>query len=182
MSSRKIADRLIASKTRRDREMILTKTAPEKYLEIAHELKNICYEVWTSEPTKAQKTALALEQIAKKSPHPEIEALAFWVAGIAELTRGKLENSIANLDQSAAVFRKIKREHEAANTQVALLIVLALLGKYAEAVKNTTTSCQPGKSRKTSATSLPVKAVFQTPKNIIFPRCDALKKSVISPS
>jgi CHAT domain-containing protein len=135
MSSRKIADRLTSSRTGREREKILSKTAPEKHLEIAHELKNICYEVWTTAPTKAQKTARALENLAKKSAHPEIAALTFWVAGIAELTRGKLENSIAKLDQSAAIFRKIKQEHEAANTQVAKLIVLALLGKYAEAVK-----------------------------------------------
>ena len=135
MPSRKTADKLIAAKTKREREKILKTTAPENYLEIAHELKNICYEVWTSEPAKTQKTAAALETLSKINPHREIEALAFWVAGIAELTKGKLENSIANLDKSAAIFRKIKMQHEAANTQVAKLIVLALLGKYDEAVK-----------------------------------------------
>jgi tetratricopeptide (TPR) repeat protein len=135
MLSRKIADRLISAKTTREREKILSKTARENDLEIAHELKNICYEVWTSEPAKAQKTARALENLSKINPHAEIEALTFWVAGIAELTRGRLENAISNLDRSAAVFRKLKKAPEAANTQVAKLIALALLGKYDEALK-----------------------------------------------
>lgn len=135
MSSRKIAERLISAATKREREKILSKTAGEKHLEIAHELKNICYEVWTSAPKKAQKTAVVLQNIAEKSADRKIEALAFWTAGIAELTRGKLENSIADLDRSAALFRQTGSEHDAANTQVAKLIALALLGKYAEAVK-----------------------------------------------
>lgn len=135
MSSRKIAERLTSARTKRERGKILSKTAQISHLEIAHELKNICYEVWTSQPTKAQKTALALENLSKINPNEEIEALAFWVAGIAELTKGKLESSIKNLDKSAEVFKKIKQEHEAANTQVAKLIALALLGRYPEALK-----------------------------------------------
>lgn len=135
MPSRKIAEKLILAKTKRERERILSKEPRENDLELAHELKNICYEVWTSAPVKAQKTALALANLSQINPNQEIRALAFWTAGIAALTRGKLENSIENLDRSAAAFRNIKQEHEAANTQVAKLIVLALLGRYAEAVE-----------------------------------------------
>jgi tetratricopeptide (TPR) repeat protein len=135
MPSRKIAEKLISAKTGREREKILSNAARENDIKLAHELKNICYEVWTSEPTKAQKTALALKDLAKKSAPEEIRALAFWVAGIAELTKGKLESSISSLDRSAEIFREIKQPHEAASTQVAKLIALALLGKYAEAVK-----------------------------------------------
>ncbi|MEP6902705.1 MAG: hypothetical protein ABJA66_13215 [Actinomycetota bacterium] len=135
MPLRKIADRLISAKNKRERERILSKTARRNDLEIAHSLKNICYEVWTSEPAKAQKAALALQNLVGIDPHEEIKALAFWVAGIAELTKGKLEKTIENLDKSAEIFQKIKQEHEAAHTQVAKLIVLALLGKYTEAVK-----------------------------------------------
>ncbi len=135
MPSRTIADKLILAKTKRERENILSKVPQELNLEIAHNLKNICYEVWTSEPTKAQKTALIINLLVKNDTNEEIKALALWIEGIAELTKGKLENSIVNLDKSASMFRKIKMEHEAANTQVAKLIALALLGKYDEAVK-----------------------------------------------
>jgi CHAT domain-containing protein len=135
MPSREIADKLISAKTKRERERILLKTARTDDLEIAHSLKNICYEVWTSEPIKTQKTALALQNLITINPHEEIKALAFWVAGIAELTKGKLEKAVENLDNSAAVFQKINQEHAAANTQVAKLIALAMLGKYDQAVE-----------------------------------------------
>lgn len=138
MPSRKIAERLISAETSREREKILSNAARAGDLEIAHELKTICYEVWTSEPKKAQKTATVLQNLVKINPHQEIAALAFWVAGIAALTKGKFEKTVENLDQSAEIFRKIKREHDAANTQVAKLIALALLGKYREAVKTGT--------------------------------------------
>ncbi len=135
MPSRRIAEKLILARTKRERDSILSKTARKNDVEIARRLKDICYEVWTSEPTKAQKTALALQNLIKINPHDEIKALAFWVAGIAELTKGKFEKAVENLDKSSEIFRKIKQEHEAANTQVAKLIALALLGKYSEAVK-----------------------------------------------
>ena len=135
MPSRKIAERLISAPSRRERAKILSKTAREDDRELGHELKNICYEIWTSAPVKARKTALALADLSEVNSDEEIRALAFWTAGIADLTRGKLENSIENLDRSAAVFRRIRQEHQAANTQVAKLIVLALLGKYPEAIK-----------------------------------------------
>jgi len=135
MPSRKIAERLISAKTTREREKILSKEARANDLKIAHELKNICYEIWSSEPKKAQQTASALQNLVKINPHQEIAALAFWVLGIAELTKGNFEKTVENLDQSAKIFRKIKQEHEAANAQVAKLIALALLGRYAEAVK-----------------------------------------------
>ncbi|HVE59248.1 MAG TPA: CHAT domain-containing protein [Pyrinomonadaceae bacterium] len=135
MPSRKIAERLISAKTSREREKILSNAVRSGDLEIAHELKNICYEVWTSEPKKAQKTASVLLHLCRINPHREIAALAFWVAGIAELTRGKFEKTVENLDRSAEIFRKIKLPRDAANTQVAKLIALALLGKYREAVK-----------------------------------------------
>lgn len=135
MTKQNIALKLISVKTKREREKILSKTARKDDLKIAHDLKNICYEVWTSEPAKAQKTASVLQNLMEINPHDEIKALAFWVAGIAELTKGKLEKTIENLDKSAEIFRKINQEHQAANTQVAKLIALALLGKYDEAVK-----------------------------------------------
>src|SRR4051812_819564 len=106
MPARKIAERLISATTNREREKILSKTLRTGDLEIAHELKNICYEVWTSEPKKAQKTASVLQNLVKINPHQEIAALAFWVAGISELTKGKFEKTVEQLDKSAEVFRK----------------------------------------------------------------------------
>jgi tetratricopeptide (TPR) repeat protein len=135
MHPRQIAESLVSARAGRDRVRILAKTPRADDLALARELKNLCYEIWTTEPAKARKTALALESLARLNPDEEIAALAAWVAGIAALTRGKLEHSAARLDASARLFRRRRREHDAAQTQVAKLIVLSLLGKYDEAVK-----------------------------------------------
>ncbi len=129
-----LAKKLVTAKSERERKTLLQKNSKlaDEYLAIA--LKEICYAAWTNEPTKAQKTARAVKSLFKFNPQNKIEAYCFWLAGIADLTRGKLESTIKNLDKSAEVFKEIDKEHEAANTQVAKLYALALLGKYDEAV------------------------------------------------
>lgn len=103
-------------------------------LEFARNLKNTYYKSWTNEPQKTRNAATALKALTKILPGKEIEALAEWVNGIADLTEGKLKKTVKDLDKSAAIFRQIGNEHDAAQTQVAKLIALALLGKYAEAI------------------------------------------------
>ncbi|HEX8736318.1 MAG TPA: CHAT domain-containing protein, partial [Pyrinomonadaceae bacterium] len=97
-------------------------------------LKEICYAAWTTEPVKAQKAALGLKTLVKINPREEISALSYWVSGIAELTRGRLESAVKNLDRAAELFFQIGREHDAAQTQVSKLIALAMLGRYDEAI------------------------------------------------
>lgn len=135
MLRQNLAKKLVSAKSEKERQKILSKHSELADEKLALELKEICYSAWTSEPTKAQKTASAIKSLFKFNKNKEIEAYCFWLSGIAELTRGKLEKTIENLDKSAEIFKKIKNEHEAANTQVAKLYALALLGKYDEAVK-----------------------------------------------
>jgi CHAT domain-containing protein/tetratricopeptide (TPR) repeat protein len=103
--------------------------------EFARALKNTYYDSWTKDPQKTRNAATALQILTEILPGEEIKALAAWVCGIADLTEGKLEKTIANLDEAARIFRKIDKEHDAAQTQVAKLIALALLGKYDEAIR-----------------------------------------------
>ncbi len=109
-------------------------------LEFAYNLKNTYYDSWTKEPKKTRNAATALEALTKILPEEEIKALAEWVKGIADLTEGKTEKAVADLDKAAAIFRKIDKDHEAAQTQVAKLTALALLGKYNEAIFTAKTS------------------------------------------
>ena len=135
MLRRKLAEKLISAENEKFRKSLLienTQLADEK---LALVLKEICYESWTTEPTKAQKTAQAIRSLLKFNPNGETKALSFWVAGISDLTRGKLESAVKNLDKSAEIFQTINQNHESAQTQVAKLIALALLGNYAEAVR-----------------------------------------------
>ena len=102
---------------------------------LAFDLKDTCQAAWSSDPQKAQRAALALQALAKFNPSEEICALCFWGGGIADLTKGKLDAALENLDRSAEIFRKINREHLAAQTQVAKLIALAMRGRYEEAIR-----------------------------------------------
>lgn len=135
MIRRKLAEKLISAKNEFERKHLLDKNKNQADTALAVELKEICYESWTIEPTKAQKAAKALKSLLKINRDEEIEALCFWVTGISELTRGKIESAVENLDNSAERFLKIKQEHTSAQTQVAKLLALALLGRYEDATR-----------------------------------------------
>lgn len=135
MLRRTLAEKLVSAENERARNRLLHENRNLADEKLALVLKEICYESWTIEPTKAQKTARAAKSLLKFNSNPETEALSFWVAGIADLTRGKLESAIENLDRASEIFRAAGKDHESAQTQVAKIIALALLGKYSEAVR-----------------------------------------------
>ena len=126
---------MVEAKSVSERKSLLKSVADTDFLELAKTVKEICYSYWTSEPTKAQFAAQALQIIYRIHPQIEIEAYLKWVGGIAEITRGKLISAIENLDESAAIFFDLGKEYEAAQTQVSKLYCLALLGKYDEATE-----------------------------------------------
>ena len=104
-------------------------------LELAEELKNTYYDSWTKEPQKTRRAATALEVLSEFITDEEVKALTNWVKGIADLTEGKTEKAISNLDKAAQIFIALGNPYKAAQTQVSKLYALALLGKYDEAVK-----------------------------------------------
>ena len=131
----KLAEKLIETQNIRERKLLLKDFADADFLELTKAVKEICYSYWTSEPTKAQTSAKVLQIIYKLSPQKEIQAYLEWVNGIAEITRGKLVSAMEKLDESATIFFNFEKEYEAAQTQVSKLYVLALLGRYNEAIK-----------------------------------------------
>jgi CHAT domain-containing protein len=135
MNRAELTKKLAGAKTAAERDRLLadnTRLADEK---LALALKELCYAIWTSEPTMAQRAAAALKSLYKFNPAENIRPFCLWVSGIADLTRGKLEAAIENLDQAAGAFLKLGREQDAAQTRVARLIALGLLGRYDEAVQ-----------------------------------------------
>ncbi len=129
-----IAEQLISADTNAKRKQILAKLADSDYLKLAFELKNICWNAWTIEPSIAKKTSLSLKFLVRTFPDKKIEAIFFWVSSIAQITKGKLQSAITDIDSAETLFVQINEEHLAAQTQVSKLYVLALLGKYDEAV------------------------------------------------
>lgn len=103
-------------------------------LKFARDLKDTYYGSWTTEPRKTRNAAIALSVLADYLPEPEVPALAFWVQAIADLTEGKTQSAVENIDKASAIFVSLNQPYQSAQTQVSKLYALALLGRYDEAV------------------------------------------------
>lgn len=135
MNFKDLAGKLIEANKESERKSLFVDLSESDFLKLAKALRDTYYESWTNEPQRVQKAALALKSLVKIKPAEEIKALSLWVSGIARITEGKLDSAIENLDKSAQIFQTINKEYESAQTQVAKLYPLALLGHYQEAVK-----------------------------------------------
>ena len=89
-----LASRLIEARNNGERKRLLTANLGLADAQLARELKDHCYRVWTSEPTGAQKAARALNTLVKFSADDETKAVRAWVEGIADITRGRLESAV----------------------------------------------------------------------------------------
>lgn len=135
MRLKRLIDILLNTNARARQHALIKANSGLIDLGLARKLKDTYYDSWTTAPQRTRNAATALEIVIDFVPLPEVTALANWVRGIADLTDGKLENAVDSLDRAASVFAKIGLEHDAAQTKVAKLIALALLGKYDEAVR-----------------------------------------------
>ncbi len=128
-----LAARLIRAGNNSQRKKLLgeNRTLADRLL--ARELKAYCYRVWTSEPANTRLAADALKTLSDFAPDKETTALLRWVDGIADITSGKLESAVANLEAASRLLLRLGDEHESAQPLVAKLIALAMLGKYGAA-------------------------------------------------
>lgn len=101
---------------------------------LAGELRDLCYSTWNSEPVTARNASLAADALAGICAEPEIVATADWIRGISHLTKGELEAAVEEILKSGKKFEEIGKPADAARATVAILIPLALLGKYEEAI------------------------------------------------
>ena len=84
---------------------------------------------------RALAAAEALQAVAAHSTDIGLHADAAWVAGMAAQIAGQLAESQRLLNQAAAAFHELDEPLLAAQTQVALLITLAMQGHYDEALR-----------------------------------------------
>lgn len=114
---------------------------------VAWALKNHCYAAWSSEPKRALRAADALQALSiqgRSSRQPargavdlaerEVDALAHWTAGIACVTRGRLQEAVHAFDEAHKLFRGLGQAGHAAATQVPRIMALSLLGEYEQAI------------------------------------------------
>jgi tetratricopeptide (TPR) repeat protein len=130
-----LASRLIQTRRSAERKKLLRSHANIADIGLARALKDHCYRVWTSDPADAQRSAAALQTLADFTSDKEIRALAFWINGVADITRGKLELAVKNLDSASRSLSRLGNENESAQPLVAKLIALAMLGRYDAAQK-----------------------------------------------
>ncbi len=130
-----LAKRLISAPSESERRNLLAQNRRLADERLADEIRKACYAAWTGEPAKVQRAALAIRWLAKINDRTDIEAVSFWVAGISDITKAKFESAVINLDKASEIFERIKRVVDSAQTQVAKLLALAMLGRYDEAIR-----------------------------------------------
>ena len=133
MNRPSLAAKLILAATTRERTRLLSNNSRLADADLARGIKEICYSAWTAEPTKARRAERAINALSHFVEDREIDAYAAWVSGISDITKGRLESAADNLQAASRAFRDIGSEKESALPMVAMLIPLAMLGRYDEA-------------------------------------------------
>jgi tetratricopeptide (TPR) repeat protein len=102
---------------------------------LADDLRELYFDSYSSDPQLAAQAAKALGALAAAARDPEVEAVAVWIAGLAELQiEGRVEQAVEQINGAEARFIALGRPHAAATTQVSKVFALALLGRYDEAI------------------------------------------------
>jgi tetratricopeptide (TPR) repeat protein len=130
-----LAKRLISAANEGERTRLLKRNRHLANVRLADEIRKACYAAWTIDPAKTRRAALAAKSLANLNKADEIRAIALWVVGISEITKAKFESAVANLDDASKIFVHIGKVNDSAQTQVAQVMALAMLGRYAEAIR-----------------------------------------------
>lgn len=102
--------------------------------ELAWALKDECLAAWTADPPRTRACADVLARMHAARADSEVGALALWAGGIAALAAGHLEDSLRLLEQAQDVLAQVGRARAAAETLVAKIMALAMLGRHADAL------------------------------------------------
>lgn len=135
MRSNKLADLLCKTANPAERRAALIKNEGLVDLHLAEQLRDICIESFSVDPAKVSSSAAALKSIADYRNDAAITANADWANGIERITQGKFEAAVKLLEQAAASFQSLELDKDAAFVQVSLLLALAMLSRYDEAIQ-----------------------------------------------
>jgi CHAT domain-containing protein len=135
MDRTELAARLVAATDDALREALLRRNSALADTSLAYTLKDVCIDGFITNPASATGASRALAALARLKSDPEVEAIAAWAAGFEALINGQLEGALSHLDDARARFLSQAKPHQAAATQVIKLYVLALLGRYDEAIE-----------------------------------------------
>src|SRR5215203_3408368 len=126
---------LLINTSNANRETLLWENSTLADVELAHSLKDMCLEGWSTHPAQALGAAASLQLLAEIRPSPEIKALTAWATGLKALIDGEMQLAISELEESERRFLSLGKTHTAAATQVSKLFALSMLGRYEEAIE-----------------------------------------------
>ena len=128
------------------KQLIATKSPPPDELDdaqrlaLAWALKDAAIAAWSSAPSDVVIAAEALGALrgavraGTTSPsQAEVEAIAAWVIGIGDLTRGKMTDAIMRLDEASKRFDALGQPGHAAHAQVPKIMAFSVLGQHDDA-------------------------------------------------
>ena len=118
------------------RRRMLRSLEPQDVAGLARELRHRYLGLASQSPVEAREVAEALTDLARLSRNAEAGALAAWTRGlVAFQLDGNMATAEALLLEAASAFEAIGQPLRAAATQVAMVGVLAVLGRYDEAAE-----------------------------------------------
>jgi len=107
-------------------------------LALAWALKDYAYRAWSVKPSDVMIVASLVETLAAQTStrkfRSEINAVSNWVAGIGDLTNGRMSEALNRFDTACSQFQALNRRDYAAQTQVPKIMALSILGKHALAI------------------------------------------------
>ena len=109
----------------------------EGSLALAWALKDLCYEAWSIEPPRAVRAAQAVRNLfvtgVPAAQARQIEAIADWTWGIAQILGGKMAEAVRFFDLAQTGFHHCGLADAAAQTQVPKIMALSMLGQHDQA-------------------------------------------------
>lgn len=127
-AAERLADDLLTGRTTWEEAVVADPEA------LAWALKNVCQVAWMNDPVRSRAAARCAQALSERSPSTVVQALARWAAGIGALSDSRFNEALEQLQASAVAWDTMDRPLESAQASVAMLMPLALLGRFDEAL------------------------------------------------
>ncbi len=117
-----------------ERSQMLAENTTIADVRLAVAIRDECIAAWSSDPERVQRCVAAVRSLVKVNRDSVVLANADWTIGIGEIVRGRFGSAVAKLERAAIAFENAGDETDAAQTSVAKLLALAMLGQYDDAI------------------------------------------------
>lgn len=135
MTRRRLAKALVLETSASARRALIRANARLADRGLADEIRRLCYQYWTTEPALVRHALAAINTLASIRSDEHTRAVALWIKGIQAITKGRFEAAVTSLMRAGDAFSSLGLELFTAQSQVALILALGMLGRYGEAMR-----------------------------------------------